>query len=112
MCQSNSLRLLIQSANGYIGRCTGCGYYNVAYKNTLLIFSETELVSFQQILCEFIGCWCTHYPTRLGKEVGMKTPLPNLYLMFTHKEYEELHQMFEQMNFWFDARANANKNLN
>lgn len=112
MCQTNSLKLLVQAPNGYIGRCEGCGYYNVAYKNMLFIFSEAELISFQQVLCEFIGGWCLSYPTSLGKEVGLKTPLPHFYLMFSHKEYEELHTMLEQTNFWFDTRTNVNKNLN
>lgn len=35
MCQDNALNLLATCSDGYVGRCGGCGHFNVAYKNAL-----------------------------------------------------------------------------
>ncbi len=112
MCQSNSLRILIQESYGYVGKCQGCEHYNVIYKNALFVFSEEELLSFLQALRDFTGSWCLKKPTSTGKEVGLKTGLPNFYLLFTHQEYEELQNMLEQIHFWMQKRENINKYLN
>jgi len=55
MIHDHNLRNLTQNKNGYIAYCDGCQRYNVAYKNTLFIFNETELKIFREVLTNRIG---------------------------------------------------------
>lgn len=93
MCQNTPLTLLSTCRDGYVGRCEGCGHYNVAYKTSLLLFSEDELLGFHNILENRLGMWRMEEPLVHGRTLVMATPVPNLFLTFTVKEFSQLSDL-------------------
>jgi hypothetical protein len=110
MIHEHQLRTITQNNDGYIAYCDGCKKYNVAYKNSLLIFTELELDAFKQLLENRIGIYS--FTTTHGKELFLKTPLSNLFILFTEAELKELVDMISKVNFLLNAHVRANSNQN
>jgi hypothetical protein len=96
---NNSLRILGQSENGYIGQCNCCGHYNFVFGNFLFIFSEDGLRGFHSVLYE------QHQFHRLdealphGKTYLLPSPIPNFMLSFGDDEIGQIKIFFRKL-FW------------
>lgn len=92
----NTLRILSQSENGYIGQCRCCDHYNFVYGNFLFILSENGLSGFQSVLYdqEYMHDLDEALPN--GKSVLFPSPIPNFMLSFTPRELEEVKGLFQE----------------
>ncbi|WP_026998184.1 DUF6686 family protein [Flectobacillus major] len=106
MYHSHDLVSIIERDTGYIGYCEACQKYNFAYKNALFIFSEDEFRAFRQLLVERIGLY--EFYTSHGKELFLKTPLPNYFILFAENEIEEMLEMITETTLILDARRIVN----
>ncbi|GAB4023391.1 DUF6686 family protein [Spirosoma koreense] len=94
MDHQHHLKTLTQRETGYVGYCSGCQSYNVAYKNSLFILSETEFTSYQAVMTNRTAM--RPFFTSHGKEWLMQTPMPNYFLMFSDEELDEIVQMMNE----------------
>ncbi|MFD2933459.1 DUF6686 family protein [Spirosoma flavum] len=94
MEHQHQLKYLTQHENGYIGFCTGCQSYNVAYKNSMFVLSEIEFSTYKQMIAERTGM--RPFFTTHGKEWLLKTPMQNYFIMFSDAEIDELNQMMDE----------------
>jgi hypothetical protein len=97
-------RVLTDCRNGYIGVCTCCGDYNLAYKNVLLIFNEPQLFQFLDWLEENRSHPDFHVPLRHGRTHLYCGPVPHLFLAFNDRELDELNTMAIEVKLLLEAR--------
>jgi hypothetical protein len=90
----SKLRILSQTENGYIGQCSCCDHYNLAFGNFLLIFSENGLSGFNSMLHDRHHALDT--PLSNGKSIVLPSPIPSLMLSFNEAEMEELKGLFQE----------------
>ncbi len=110
MENSHDFKTLTENENGYIGFCPCCKKYNLAYKNSLFIFSEFEFGAFQDMLESRIGIhdfWTSH-----GKELMLRTPLKNYYILLSEAEIEEILNMMDDIALLVEAHRVMNMNKN
>ncbi len=100
---THSLETIIEKEIGYIGFCKGCQSFNVAYKNALFLLGVHELEAFSTMLHDRIGM--QDFYTTHGKELFLRTPMPNFFLVFTHQELEELCDMLNEAQLVLQARS-------
>lgn len=110
MENSHDFKTLTANTNGYIGYCPCCKKYNLAYKNSLFIFNEFEFGAFQDMLEKRIGIH--DFYTSHGKELMLRTPLMNYYILLKEAEIEEMLNMMDDVSLLLKAhrRVNVNKN--
>lgn len=92
----NSLRILSQSANGYIGQCNCCDHYNFVFGNFIFIFSENGLNGFHSVLYDKSQFHSLDTGLPNGKNVLLPSPIPNFMLSFTEAEMEEIRGLFQE----------------
>lgn len=92
----NSLRILSQSENGYIGRCKCCHHYNFAFGNLLFIFTEDGLNGFQSMLYDPNHLHTLESALPNSKSVILPSPIPNFMLSFSDAEVEEIKGLFQE----------------
>ncbi len=100
---THSLETIIEKETGYIGFCKGCQVFNVAYKNALFLLGTSELDAFSAMLHEQIGM--QDFYTSHGKELFLRTPMTNFFLLFTHQEIAELCDMLNEAQLVLQARS-------
>ena len=100
---------IIENHHGYIGYCKCCQMVNVCYKNSLFCFQLSEYQWFCKLIeerkCMF------DYHTSHGKEVMMKTPMNNYYILFKESELDEFSEMLQKAMWLVETFKNV-KNLN
>ena len=101
MSHQHRLKTLTQQENGYIGYCAGCQSFNVAYKNSLFILSESEFDCYRQVMADRTGM--NPFFTTHDKEWILKTPMPNYYLMFSEAELDEIIQMMNEASLLMEV---------
>ena len=92
----NSLRILSQSSNGYIGQCNCCDHYNFAFNNFIFIFSENGLNGFRSVLDDESQFHTLDKALANGKNVLLPSPIPNFMLSFNAEEMEEIKGLFQE----------------
>ncbi|WP_353722936.1 DUF6686 family protein [Dyadobacter sp. 676] len=92
----NSLRILSQTAKGYIGQCHCCTRFNFAYGNVLFLFTEDGLRGFQSILYDQYHLHSPGEALPHGKTRLLPSPIPNFMLSFDDTELEEIRTMFQE----------------
>ncbi|PWJ59930.1 hypothetical protein CLV98_101105 [Dyadobacter jejuensis] len=93
---SNSLRILGQARQGYIGQCACCDHYNFVYGNALFIFTADGLRGFYNMLSESVQMYQLSEALPNGKDFVLPSPIPNFMLTFNHQEIEEIKDMFQE----------------
>ena len=106
---SHKFTTIVENQQGYIGYCKCCQTVSVCYKNSLFCFQLSEYQWFCQLI-EERKCML-EYHTSHGKEVMMKTPMNNYYLLFKEIELDEFSEMLRQAMFLVETFKNV-KNLN
>lgn len=101
MEHQHHLRNLIQQENGYIGYCAGCQSYNVAYKNSLFILSESEFACYREVMAERTAM--RPFFTTHDKSWLLKTPMPNYFMLFSDNELDELVQMMDEASILMEV---------
>ena len=100
---------IVENYHGYIGYCKCCQMVNVCYKNSLFRFQLSEYQWFCKLIeerkCMF------DYHTSHGKEVMMKTPMNNYYILFKESELDEFSEMLHKAMWLVETFKNV-KNLN
>lgn len=107
--KSHNYITIIENNRGYIGYCKCCQTVSVCYQNSLFCFQLPEYQWFCKLIEE--RKYMTEYNTSHGKEVLMKTPMNNYYILFKQSELDEFSEMLQQATFLVDTFKNA-KNLN
>ena len=92
----NSLRILSQSNNGYIGQCNCCDHYNFVFGNFLFIFTEDGLNGFHSVLYDQNQFHSLDAPLPNGKSTLLPSPIPNFMLSFNENEVEEIKGLFQE----------------
>ena len=92
----NSLRILAQSDNGYIGQCNCCDHYNFVFGNFLFIFTEDGLNGFHSVLYDSNQFHSLDKPLPNGKSTLLPSPIPNFMLSFNQGEMEEIKGLFQE----------------
>ncbi|PLK43717.1 DUF6686 family protein [Emticicia sp. TH156] len=92
---NHKLLILASCSYGYVGKCPCCEKYNMVFNNQLFVFPEEDLRQFRRILDDGdtvfnAGDLCCN-----GRNIGLKTPVSNFYLMFTPREFEHLRIMLD-----------------
>jgi hypothetical protein len=101
MAHQHHFRTLTEKPYGYVGYCDHCRTYNIAYKNFLLCLPEAEFEWFRQLILGQQVFQC--FQTTHGKQVYMKTPMSNFFLLFSHDELTELLDMLNEVNLIIEA---------
>ncbi len=89
MCNAHAIQVLSQTESGCIYLCTGCGTYNVIFKNILLFLSEKEVISLKDIFCNRLGVRELEKPIWKEMNFLVQTPFPNTCFCFNKEEYQE-----------------------
>lgn len=92
----NTLRVLSQSDNGYIGQCSCCDHYNFVFGNFLFIFTEDGLNGFNSVLYENDLFHSLETALPNGKCVLLPSPIPNFMLSFSKVEMTEIKGLFQE----------------
>lgn len=92
----NSLRLLSQSENGYIGQCGCCDHYNFVFGNLLFVFTADGLSGFHSVLYEEDQLHLLDTPLPNKKNYLLQSPIPNFMLTFNGGEIEEIKNLFQE----------------
>lgn len=92
----NSLRILSQTENGYIGQCNCCNHFNFAYGNVLFVFTEDGLRGFQSMLHDGYHVQNLNESLPHGKTHLLPSPIPNFMLTFGREEIEEIGNLFQE----------------
>lgn len=106
MAPKHQLHHLIEWENGYIGYCPCCRTYNVAFMNSLFVLKTDEYAWFQQMLANK-SCMAPLYTTH-GKEVMLRTPMSNYFVLFTYDELDELLEKMTEASPLIQAHAILN----
>ena len=91
---SHKFNTIVENQHGYIGFCHCCQIVNVCFKNSLFCFQLSEYQWFYGIIKERKSMLDFH--TSHGKEIMMKTPMHNYYILFTDSELDEFSEMLKQ----------------
>jgi hypothetical protein len=107
MNNRHDLRSLVEWENGYIGHCSCCGTYNVAYKNSLFVLKAAEFDWFREVMLsrEYLGTFQTTH----GKEIYVPTPLQNYFILFSEDELTELLEKLAEVSPLVQADQILNK---
>jgi hypothetical protein len=92
----NSLRILSQSENGYIGQCHCCDHYNFVFGNFLFIFTADGLNGFHSVLYEKEHFHVMEPPLPNQKNYLLPSLIPNFMLSFSEGEIEEIKNLFQE----------------
>jgi len=92
----NTLRILSQSDNGYIGQCNCCDHYNFLFGNFLFIFTEDGLNGFRSVLYDNTQFHSMETALPNGKNILLLSPIPNFMLSFSEVEIEEIKGLFQE----------------
>ena len=106
---SHNFNTIVENHHGFIGYCRCCQMVNICFKNSLFCFQLSEYQWFYSLIQErkcMFECHTSH-----GKQVMMKTPMNNYYILFKESELEEFSKMLQQAIFLIDTFKNV-KNLN
>ncbi|MCW5911134.1 MAG: hypothetical protein KIT62_08675 [Cyclobacteriaceae bacterium] len=110
MCENDEspFQVLAECREGYIGLCSCCGELNFVYKNLLLTFQEAEFHHFFEWW--FDQCDRQHYHITLlnGKTHFFTGPVPNMFLVYTKDELEEIKHLYTEVKLALDARRIIN----
>jgi hypothetical protein len=106
---SHNFKTIIEIEHGYIGYCKCCQMVNVCYKNSLFCFQLSEYQWFCQLIEERKCMFEFH--TSHGKEVMVKTPMHNYYILFKQSELHEFSEMLHQAMFLVETFRTV-KNIN
>lgn len=106
---SHKFQTIVENHHGYIGYCKCCQTISVCYKNSLFCFQLPEYQWFCKLIEERKGM--LEYQTSHGKQVMMKTPMNNYYLLFKETELDEFLEMLQQAMFLVETFEYI-KNLN
>lgn len=106
MEHQHHLKTLTQCENGYIGYCTGCQTYNVAYKNSLFVLTEAEFAGYRDVMAERTAM--RPFFTTHGKEWLLRTPMPNYFLMLSDTEIDELIPMVDEATLLMEVERILN----
>jgi hypothetical protein len=89
MCNAHTIQVLSQTESGCIYLCTGCGTYNVIFKNILLFLIEEEVNNLKNIFQRKIGVSELDMPIWNKMDILMETPFPNTFFCFDKADYKE-----------------------
>lgn len=92
----NSLRILSQTAKGYIGQCNCCDHYNFVFGNLVFIFTADGLTNFQAMLYGQTHLKLLESPLLNQKRYILPSPIPNFMLSFDEEEIEEIKNLFQE----------------
>jgi hypothetical protein len=93
---NTELRILSQTANGYIGQCPCCDRFNFSFNNLLFLFNLESLHGFGRILNEDEYVTAVNPPLPNGKRYSIPSPLPNFLLTFRIDELDEIRTLFQE----------------
>ncbi|MEA5460908.1 DUF6686 family protein [Arcicella sp. LKC2W] len=106
---SHKFKTIVEHHQGYIGFCNCCQMVNVCYKNSLFCFQLSEYQWFCGIINERKSMLEFH--TSHGKEIMMRTPMNNYYILFKESELDELSEMLQKAALLVETFRNI-KNQN
>ncbi len=106
----SSFQLLAECPNGYIGECTCCQKFNVAYKSILLTFAEENLCAFFEWILTARYDYESYWPMPHGRERVFTSPFSNLYLTFREDELDELAELYARTQLILEARNLVKRN--
>ena len=104
MHEESDFQILAECEHGYIGMCTCCREFNLAYKNILLSFPEEDMFRFCSWLSEGRSNPCTQLPMRHGRNKVYATPMNNFYLAFDVEELNDIERLAAEARLILDAR--------
>lgn len=96
MCHKQGVKLISESAYGYMGYCSGCDRYNLIFENIFLLLSSEEVKGLGTIMDLEYGVYIMNTPIGRGKTISVQTPVPNTYFTFTPSEYEEFKRLVNE----------------
>lgn len=91
---AHQFKTLVDHHHGYVGFCQCCQTVNICYKNSLFCLELSAYQLFSEMIQERVGMYEFH--TSHGKEVMMKTPLNNYFILFKERELDEFSDMLKQ----------------
>ncbi len=92
----NSIKILGQSAQGYIGQCDCCDHFNFVYGNVLFIFTLQGLRNFHEVLEDKLDMHHLSEPLPNGKDHLLPSPIPNFMLAFNSHELKDISHIFQE----------------
>lgn len=92
----NSLRILSQTENGYIGQCNCCDHFNFVFGSFLFIFTEDGLRGFHSVLYEQQHFHRLEEALPHGKTYLLPSPIPNFMLSFDDNELDQIKILFQE----------------
>ena len=92
MCEFQSL---YYEDDGYVVHCKDCGYYQVAFGNTMLSLSPDDYIALTKVVKR------KHYNVDFSasentRNVVIPTPSQGMYLLLTKNEATRLHEILEE----------------
>ncbi|KAA5532730.1 hypothetical protein F0919_18290 [Taibaiella lutea] len=91
MCEFQSL---YYSDDGYVAQCKDCGYYQVAFGNTMLSLSTKDYITLRKVVkkkCNDID-YASFENTR---NIVIPTPSAGLFILLTKEEVNSFHRILE-----------------
>ena len=102
--KSKNFKILSVSQEGYVGVCTCCREFNLAYQNLLITFPEEGMVKFYHWLQEGMKNPDTSIELHHNKNRVFKGPAGNFYMTFNDEEIEVILNMIEEAMIVIEAK--------
>ncbi|RZM18143.1 MAG: hypothetical protein EOO88_41525 [Pedobacter sp.] len=87
MSHSHHFHTLAESEQGYVGICEVCRTVNIAFQNSLFCLAISQFDAFKEMVYERLAM--RPVSTSHGKDFLLPTPMPNYFLLFSHKELDQ-----------------------
>lgn len=98
------LDILSETPRGYIGWCQGCQKLNINYGTFLMTLKYSDLETMISMLENGREHFKLSPSLPRKKTYLIQTPVTNLFMSFTAKEFEELLEMFLEAQYVLSLR--------
>lgn len=98
---THNFRTILNNEHGYIGYCHCCQMVNVCFHSSLFCFKLNEFHFFYDTINERrnMFSFCTSH----GKEVMLKTPMSNYFILFTEVDLIIFEDMLRESTLLIEA---------
>ena len=102
--ESEKFKILSTCKEGYIGVCTCCREFSLAYNNLLITFPEEGMINFYHWLQGGAKSSKNKVAMQHNRNSLFKGPAANFYMAFNDREIEEILNMIREAMLIVEAK--------
>ncbi len=94
--ENKKFKILATCHAGYVGVCTCCHEFNLAFNNLLLTFPEKDMLKYYRWLKEGVSDPKNKFEMKHNRNWVFKGPVENFYLAYNDQEVAAITTMIEE----------------